>query len=42
MVLLLIFLNHTKRDFFVLKDENDLWLAIENSQKFIENEKIDN
>lgn len=37
-----IILNHTKRDFFVLKDENDLWLAIENSQKFIENEEIDN
>lgn len=37
-----IILNHTKRDFFVLKDENDLWLAIENSEKFIENEEIDN
>lgn len=35
-------LNHTKRDFFVLKDENDLWLAIENSKGFIENEEVDN
>lgn len=29
-------------DYFETDNENDLWLAIENSEKFIENEEIDN
>ena len=29
-------------DYFETDNENDLWLAIENSQKFIENEQVNN